>query len=156
MASARLERSNSNRVIAGVCGGIAEYIAVDATVVRVAFVLGAILTGGLLLLAYIVLVILMPLPGRPVPFTKASATEAAVATGTADPAVTAPSVPDDPVARAAEEERRRTAFGYVLIALGVAFLLGNAGLFRFVQWQQVWPLVLIGIGVLFLVQRARS
>jgi phage shock protein C len=154
MASARLERSNSNRVIAGVCGGLAEYLSVDATIVRVTFVVGAILTGGLLILAYIVLVILMPLPGRPAPFAKEP--DAAVAPGSADPTATAPIVPEDPVARAAEEERRRTAFGYVLIALGIAFLLGNAGLFRFVQWQQVWPLVLIGLGVLFLVQRARS
>ena len=48
------------------------------------------------------------------------------------------------------------AFGYLLIAVGIAFLLSNAGVFRFVQWQFLWPLVLIGIGVLFLVQRVRS
>jgi len=64
--------------------------------------------------------------------------------------------PADPAVHAAEAERRRMAFGYILIAVGVAFLLSNAGVFRFVQWQFLWPLVLIGIGVLFLVQRVRS
>jgi hypothetical protein len=64
--------------------------------------------------------------------------------------------PADPAVHAAEAERRRMAFGYILIAIGVAFLLSNAGVFRFVQWQFLWPLVLIGIGVLFLVQRVRS
>jgi hypothetical protein len=62
----------------------------------------------------------------------------------------------DPAVREAEAERRRTAVGYLLIALGVVFLLSNVGAFRLVQWQLVWPFVLIGIGVLFLVQRVRS
>jgi phage shock protein C len=157
----RLERSNTNRVIAGVCGGIAEYLAVDATLVRVAFVVMA-LVGGAGLLAYIVLLILMPQPGQPAPFTKAAApdtsTDATARMGTdstASPQATAVT-PVDPAARQAEAERRRTAVGYLLIALGVVFLLSNAGAFRLVQWNYVWPIVLIGLGVLFLVQRVRS
>ena len=158
----RLERSNTNRVISGVCGGIAEYLAVDATLVRVAFVVMAVF-GGVGVLAYIVLLILMPQPGQPAPFTKPVATGTATDTTApmdAGSAATEPSTtsvaPIDPALREAEAERRRTAFGYVLVALGVIFLLGNAGAFRFVQWQLVWPIVLIGIGVLFLVQRVRS
>ncbi|MDP9275446.1 MAG: PspC domain-containing protein, partial [Chloroflexota bacterium] len=54
----RLERSTTNRVISGVCGGIAEYLAVDATLVRVVFVVTAFLTAGLGILAYIVLLVL--------------------------------------------------------------------------------------------------
>jgi len=65
MPSARLERSTTNRMIAGVCGGIAEYLAVDATIVRVLFFLMILFTGGLGLILYIALVFLMPLPGRP-------------------------------------------------------------------------------------------
>lgn len=34
----RFRRSDSNRLLAGVCGGIAEFIGVDATIVRLAFV----------------------------------------------------------------------------------------------------------------------
>ena len=41
----RLERSNTNRVIAGVCGGLAEYLAVDPTLVRVAFVVMTFVGG---------------------------------------------------------------------------------------------------------------
>jgi phage shock protein PspC (stress-responsive transcriptional regulator) len=155
----RLERSTTNRVIAGVCGGIAEYLAVDATLVRVVFVVTAFLTAGLFVLAYIVLLVLMPQPGQPAPFTSApppASTDTTVRMD-ADSAPTAPSTvtPVDPAAHAAEADRRRMAFGYLLIAIGVAFFLSNAGVFRFVQWQFLWPLVLIGIGVLFLVQRVR-
>lgn len=159
----RLERSTTNRVIGGVCGGIAEYLAVDATLVRVVFVVTAFLTAGLWVLGYIVLLVLMPQPGQAAPFTRPVTPPAATATDTtsrmdADSTATAPAtvVPVDPAVHAAEAERRRMAFGYILIALGVAFLLSNAGVFRFVQWQFLWPLVLIGIGVLFLVQRVRS
>jgi len=156
----RLERSSTNRVIGGVCGGIAEYLAVDPTLVRVVFVFTAFITAGLFVLAYIVLLVLMPQPGQPAPFTSAPPPAAADATARTDAgsAGTAPATvtPFDPAVHAAEADRRRTAFGYILIALGVAFFLSNAGAFRFVQWQFLWPLVLIGIGVLFLVQRVRS
>lgn len=158
----RLERSNTNRVVAGVCGGIAEYLAVDATLVRVAFVVMAVF-GGVGVVAYVVLLILMPQPGQPAPFTKPVTTGTTADTtahmgegSTATEQSTMTVAPVDPAIREAEAERRRTAFGYVLVALGVIFLLGNAGAFRFVQWQFIWPIVLIGIGVLFLVQRVRS
>ena len=153
----RLERSNTNRVIGGVCGGIAEYLAVDATLVRVVFVVTAFITAGLGVLFYIVLLILMPLPGRPAPFTTPTAPTDTTARIEGDPNATTPATtaPLDPAEHQAAE-RRRMAFGYLLIALGVAFFLSNAGAFRFVQWQYIWPLVLIGLGVLFLVQRVRS
>ena len=157
----RLERSNTNRVVAGICGGIAEYLAVDATLVRVAFVVMT-LVGGAGILAYIVLLILMPQPGQPAPFTKAAASTASTDTtarmdaDSTAAAQTTTVAPVDPAVQQAEAERRRSAVGYLLIALGVVFLLSNMGLFRVVQWNYVWPLVLIGLGALFLLQRVRS
>jgi phage shock protein PspC (stress-responsive transcriptional regulator) len=155
----RLERSNTNRVIAGVCGGIAEYLAIDATLVRVVFI-GLTIFGGIGLLLYVALLILMPLPGHPAPFIKTPPPAATDSTARmeGDSTITAPATvpPVDPAVQAAEAERRRMAAGYLLIGLGIVFLLSNAGAFRFVQWQFVWPLVLIGIGVLFLVQRVRT
>ena len=153
--STRLERSNANKVVAGVCGGIGEYLQVDPTLVRVFFVVGTIVTGGLGLLAYIVLIVLMPLPGQPAPFVKTSGVSTSTLEGaaTGEPAATAPAVapPADPEAA----ERRRAAFGLVLIALGAIFLFGNAGVFRIVRWDLAWPLVLIAIGALLLAQRVR-
>ena len=136
------------------CGGIGEYLQVDPTLVRVFFVLGTILTGGLGLLGYIVLIVMMPLPGQPAPFVKSDVTPSTVeGAASTDPTATAPIVraPEDPEAA----ERRRSAFGLVLIALGAIFLLGNAGIFRIVRWDLAWPLVFIAIGALLLAQRAR-
>jgi len=154
VSSHRLERSATNRVIGGVCGGIAEYLAIDATLVRVFVVIAGFLTAGLGVIAYIVLLVLMPIPGQPAPFVSDSAQGG----GSLRPSPlqeAQTSVGADPVARAAETERRRAAFGYILIALGVVFFLGNVGVFRFIQWHLVWPLVLVALGALLLVQRMR-
>jgi phage shock protein PspC (stress-responsive transcriptional regulator) len=56
----QLRRSRSDRMLAGVCGGIAEYLRVDPTLVRVGFAVLAIVTWGVALLAYVVGWALMP------------------------------------------------------------------------------------------------
>jgi len=151
--SRRLERSATNRVISGVSGGVAEYLSIDATLVRVFFVFCTLITAGLFILVYISLLVLMPLPGE-----RPMIDELWPSARTGDPAAVAPA--GDPAApRPAhangDADRRRNTIGYVLVALGIVFLLSNVGAFRFVQWSLVWPIVLVAIGVLLLVQRTR-
>ncbi len=55
----RLYRSRTDRQLAGVCGGLAEYFGVDPTIVRVLFVALALL-GGPGLILYIILALIMP------------------------------------------------------------------------------------------------
>ena len=56
----KLYRS-SNRIVAGVCGGIAEYFDVDPTVIRVVYLILSLFSAGFPgLLLYIILMILMP------------------------------------------------------------------------------------------------
>lgn len=55
----RLYRDKSNEMIAGVCSGIADYLDVDPTIIRLVFVLFAFLGGGGLWI-YLVLWIIMP------------------------------------------------------------------------------------------------
>lgn len=56
----RLTRSRSDRWIAGVAGGIAEYLGVDSVLVRLAFVLLAVATGGVALVFYLVAMFVVP------------------------------------------------------------------------------------------------
>ncbi len=57
----RFTRSIHDRMIAGVCGGIAEYFDVDATLVRVAFVLLSVLSAAFPgLLVYLILWLVVP------------------------------------------------------------------------------------------------
>ena len=58
--SRRLVRPTDDRMIAGVCSGIADYTGVDVTVVRLAAVIGAVLGFGTLVVAYVVAWLLMP------------------------------------------------------------------------------------------------
>ena len=53
-------RSSKDRMLAGVCGGLAQEFGVPATVVRLAFVLASLLFGGIGILVYAVLWVVMP------------------------------------------------------------------------------------------------
>lgn len=57
--AARLTRSSSNKMFAGVCAGIARYLTIDPAIVRLLFVVFAF-AGGAAIPVYIVLWILMP------------------------------------------------------------------------------------------------
>ena len=56
----RLTRSQDDRWVAGVCGGVARYAGIDANLVRLVVVLGTIFGFGSLFVAYVVAWILMP------------------------------------------------------------------------------------------------
>ena len=55
----RLYKSNQNKMIDGVCGGIAEYFGIDPTVVRLVWALFSLM-GGSGILAYIIAAIIIP------------------------------------------------------------------------------------------------
>ena len=55
----KLYRSTKDRWLAGICGGIGEYFALDPTIIRVLFVLFSVFAGGGIL-AYIILWIIIP------------------------------------------------------------------------------------------------
>ena len=55
----RLYKSNNNKVLCGVCGGIAEYFNVDPTLVRLGWIVFCAL-GGSGLLAYIIAAVIIP------------------------------------------------------------------------------------------------
>jgi len=59
MADSRLVRSESDRLIAGVCGGLGQHFGIDPSVVRIVFVLLAVF-GGSGLLIYLVLWLILP------------------------------------------------------------------------------------------------
>lgn len=91
MNTRRLYRSRTDRVLTGIAGGMAEYLEVDPTVVRILWVLATIFTGGLVLLLYIVLAFVIPVnPYQGGPFPSGAwgagyAGAAAAPTGWAQP-----------------------------------------------------------------------
>ena len=55
----KLYKSNTDKKICGVCGGLAEYLGIDSTVIRLILVL-AVLFAGTGILAYIIAALIMP------------------------------------------------------------------------------------------------
>ena len=55
----KLHKSQVDKKLCGVCGGLAEYLGMDATVMRILWVLFALL-GGCGLLAYLICALIMP------------------------------------------------------------------------------------------------
>ncbi len=56
----KLFRSNRDRMIAGVCGGLGEYFDIDPTIVRLLFVFGSFVTGSGLFWAYLIMMVVVP------------------------------------------------------------------------------------------------
>lgn len=61
----RLYRSRTDSVIGGVAGGVAEYLDVDPSIVRIVWAVLAIVTGGIFLVLYIVMWIVVPEGAQP-------------------------------------------------------------------------------------------
>lgn len=55
----KLYKSNQNKMLDGVCGGIAEYFGIDPTVVRLIWALFSLM-GGCGILAYVIAAIIIP------------------------------------------------------------------------------------------------
>ncbi len=150
--STRLERDPSTKMIAGVCAGLASYLQIDVALVR-AFFVAAVFLGGFGVLAYLILLIVMPLPGRPAPTGDMGEigreiSAAATAAGERVQEALRPAGADT------NTDHRRSTAGLLLVALGLVFLVSNLGLLR-VDGRVFWPAALILVGVWLLVRRSR-
>jgi phage shock protein PspC (stress-responsive transcriptional regulator) len=138
----RLYRSSKERVISGVAGGVAEYFDVDPSIVRIAWALLALITGGVFLVLYGVMWLVVP-----------------VAPGTVGSAASSDDPSSTPGAPAPRPERYRSGsaglvFGLILIGLGLYFL-AREYLPGF-NIDRLWPLGLVALGIFLLVAAMRE
>jgi phage shock protein C len=120
-AERRFLRSRTNRILAGVCGGIAEYYGSDVNAVRLLTALIALFTGFVpLLFVYLVAAVVVPERAED---------------GTAPPRST--------MAGAGSQTRAGLVFGLFLIAVGVLALANEVLL---VDWDVLWPVALVVLG----------
>ncbi len=137
-----LYRSRDDRMIAGVAAGVAEAIDADPSIIRVAWALLVFLTGGLALVAYIVMAIVVPQRPEGLP-AGADPTGGVPAGSTASMGATVPRARPrrDPVDRA----RGGLFLGLILIVIGVIFLIRE--FLPFLDITLWWPIAAIGLGV---------
>ena len=149
----RLFRSRTDRVLSGVAGGLAELWNLDPALVRVIWALLVPLTGGLALLAYIVLAIVVPegpvaMPDGSPPATGDGAASADLPGGA--PMGTAPAAPAAPARPRGGSPGM--VLGAILILIG-AYLLVREYIPDF-DPDRFWPLILVALGVVLLVAAA--
>ena len=167
----------ADRILGGVCSGLAEGFHVEELWVRLAFVVLTFLNGiGLVL--YLVLWVLMPenTVKRPagqgvlesmsndlkrawadlrVQFggARTSPTAVSTAAGSVQSASPTPPAAGDPglVAPANQSATRNPSFifGAILIVIGLAFLAANT---NFIDWAVIWPAALVAVGVGLLIR----
>jgi phage shock protein C len=141
----RLYRSRTDTVLGGVAAGLANYLNADPALVRIAWAILVPITSGAAFLAYIVAWIVIP--EEPV---------AASATGIVGETVEGV---DGAVAAAPASADRNDGgraglvVGIGLVLLGVWFLVRDY--LPDINWNWLWPAILIGVGALILVSSSR-
>ena len=139
----RLYRSQVDRMLTGVAGGMAEYLRVDPVIVRMLWVVAVFLSSGVGLLVYLALAIVMP---------------TAPQLGDAE-------APDDAQGQPAEGSQPSTPARYVAATNGVALVVGSALIiigaaalmsqFGWFDAWRLWPLILIALGGLLIFNQRR-
>lgn len=156
MSNQRLYRSSTDRMIAGVCGGLGKYFSVDPTIVRLVFLLLLIL-GGSGFLLYLILWIVVPdeqqLGAAPRDVMQANTQEMAQSAREFGKSVgqAAGSSSGDMAQSAARNGP--LIFAVILIFLGIWFLLQNL---LHIDVGQLWPVILIVIGLALVIPALRK
>jgi phage shock protein C len=171
----RLYRSRRNRQLAGVAGGMAEYLEIDPTVFRLVWIL-SIFLGGFGILLYIIMAFVVPLDPRGMPGSgggswqapgpsgtspDGSGTDAGVGPdGTATPMWTAPDGTATPYWTAPDQRsdtrggRGGLIIGVMLVVLG-SIALANVLLPGWAVGVALGPAFLVALGIALVVGAAR-
>lgn len=140
-------RSKKNRVVAGVCGGLAEYLNIDAIIIRIIFFL-IILYGGSGILLYLALWLLLPEENS----TLTSSKEVI------DSNKKEIEIEAKKFAKQAETAVNKKSniiyIGIFVVLIGCYMLLANLGIWSFLNFDWIfktfWPLVVIVLGLILL------
>jgi phage shock protein PspC (stress-responsive transcriptional regulator) len=130
----KLYRSRNDRVLAGVCAGLAEYFKIDPVLIRVIFIAAA-LGGGFGLLAYLIFWIVTP--ESPYPGSSGSAS-------TSDENADY-SYQTTAATNSKSQQQGSVIAGSILILLGGLFLAEE--FLPDFDFEKYWPLILIFIGI---------
>ncbi len=154
----RLYRSVVDRRIGGVAAGTATYFDLDPSIARVLWLLLAFLSGGVFFVVYLVMWAVVP--EEPYPTGAAPAPAAAPPSGKAGDEKTPAGAPADtapaswpPAADVGGGPGGRVILGAILIVIGAWFLA--AEFLPWLNWDLVWPIGLVVIGILVLATALR-
>jgi len=119
----KLYRSKNDKIIFGVCAGLADYFEIDPTIVRVITVILLIMGTSFIVPLYIILAIVLP------------------------------ENPSEKKEKVINKENNSYLLGAGLVAIGLIMLLDQ---FNIIVWQNLWPAILIIIGVVMIWGRSQK
>ena len=156
----RLYRSRNDRMIGGVCGGLAKYFDIDPTIIRIIAVL-SIFLHGIGILAYIILAIVVPLESSEVTTPKdtirENVEEIKESASELGREIHSTFVKEESAeATGKARHHSRNILGIILIIVGAVFLLDSFDLFWWFRWGYLWPLILVAIGLLIILNARRK
>jgi phage shock protein C len=141
-------------MVGGVCGGLGKYLGIDATILRLVFVLLAFGTGiGVLI--YLILWLVVPAEGSP----EGVEVEQSVRMGADEIASRAREMGEDlRVSLTSPNPQAGLIIGLALIIFGAFFLVQNLGFpwLRWLDFDYLWPLLLIVGGLVLIFRRSRG
>ena len=152
MEPKRYYRSKSDRVFAGVCGGLAEYFVIDPLLIRLLFVILALVGGGGVLIYIILWIVAQEKPGS---YDKAQDPPAMENRQSPSPEPQHTYENPQPSSHTTKEIRhhkphRGLIGGLVLITLGILFLVVE--FVPSVDFGDLWPILLVVIGIGLLIK----
>lgn len=150
----KLYRSPDDRVLAGVAGGMAETYDIDPSLVRIGWALLIILTGGIFLVLYVVMALVVPLRSFSQPLWSASAgPDGAPSAPQMTPNTGGPPPPGYQPGYSRNRSNNNATgamiFGLILILAGGYFLVRQ--FIPQLNLALLWPVVVIGLGAVLIV-----
>jgi phage shock protein C len=142
----KLYRSADNYIISGVAGGLGDYLEVDATFIRLIFLILA-LGGGSGIVLYIILAILVPKEAqREIPVNRGEKVKEMVKEAEEKVGDFA----EDMGVKLPERKRnRRAMLGIILMIIG-GVALWNQIMPYYIRAEILWPVILIIVGMVFI------
>jgi phage shock protein C len=147
--NSRLTKSKNDRIIEGVCGGLAEYFSIDPVLVRFIFVI-LIFVNWITILLYLILVIIMPKADNIDQSPKETIIENAQEFG--GRVKYAGEGLSSAIMKKSGEQHRSLWPSIFLVLLGAFFLLDNLHMIDWIDKHLLWPVIIIGIGVWLLIK----
>ena len=139
----KLCRSQTDKMIFGVCGGIGEYYNVESTWTRLVFVFLVFITSGFALLFYFIMALLMP-AGRDLRLIPPADLEVL------SEEVKKLGQDAKPVITSSKSGRRRSMLGVAIIVIGLIAFFNELFPNFWIGWKVLWPIIIILIGVSFI------
>jgi len=141
----KINRSETDKIIGGVAGGLGEFFDIDPAIFRLLFILATVF-GGSGVIVYIVLWLIIPSASSTKSFSEESIRD------NADEMQEKAREFAAHITKQQKNKKHSWGWGWLFIIIGILVLFSNFGLLEIIRFDKLWPLAIIFIGIAILVR----